>query len=264
MSDLGALVALVAAFDTGRAPAADQFPFSYVGAVRLELWEMGADAPTGAWTSFEPWLDQLRRRGVTSLRAAVPGVNDDGPLPDRANFGMANGSESWLLASGTRQERWRTLWRVGGPDRPEQRIWEVLVQGVLAPTGMEDVELPLPTPEPIATGNLVGAIGAAVDLGGRAGLDTSELRRALEIATAPPEPVPTAAAYQGAWLPDGWKSASVRRLIRAAFAANVFRGMGSWNDVRPPDPAQAAEYEAVSDRLFRAMLDGVVAGLNGA
>src|SRR6187200_3432593 len=135
MSDLGALVALVAAFDTNRSPDAAQFPFNFLGSLQIELWDAGAERPAETAASFGEWIDGLRRRGVSSLRVAIPGINLEGELPDRLQFGITNSSESWLIAGGTREERWRTLWAVGDRDRPDRRIWRVLVQGVREPPG---------------------------------------------------------------------------------------------------------------------------------
>jgi hypothetical protein len=56
-------------------------------------------------------------------------------------------------------------------------------------------------------------------------------------------------------------STEQRQILGAVSAAWVFGGMGSWNDVAPPE-AHAGDYEQVSEQLFRALIDAICALAN--
>ncbi|PWE17826.1 hypothetical protein DDZ18_05575 [Marinicauda salina] len=52
-----------------------------------------------------------------------------------------------------------------------------------------------------------------------------------------------------------------RALLEASTMAWVFGGMGSWNDFYPSEE-KAAEYERVSEALYRAIQDAQLAAVN--
>ena len=63
-------------------------------------------------------------------------------------------------------------------------------------------------------------------------------------------------------LPAEGYSLAARQLLAAGSRAEVFGGIGSWNDVRFESPEVEAEYRSVSERLFRAVLEALVAATN--
>ncbi|HEX2143770.1 MAG TPA: hypothetical protein VHG10_04585 [Glycomyces sp.] len=72
-------------------------------------------------------------------------------------------------------------------------------------------------------------------------------------------------------MPDGHEtmfpadvlSPAALRLLAACDRASVFGGMGSWNDLGFPDPAEAEEYKAVSEALYAAVNTAYLAVANG-
>jgi hypothetical protein len=260
-----ALIATVAGFDT-RTPVTTSTPgFEFVEWVRFELWISGATAPAETADSFDGWFAGMQGRGIGRLLLAIPGLNTGGTLPDRRKFGFINTAGWFLIGAGRHRERWRVLWRVGNQQAPDRRIWQILFQGVVA----DDHDPPTvsaPRPIEVETNNLLGALNAAQHFAQRTQLEPwpASFARALMIGTAPPEPPPAEAAYQGSILPAGWRSPEVRRLLRTALAAGVFGGMGTWNDVAMRDGADAAEHEHVSQQLFIAMLAAYATGVNTA
>ncbi len=55
----------------------------------------------------------------------------------------------------------------------------------------------------------------------------------------------------------------VRHLLAGAFSSWVFGGMGSWNDLSFDEESQK-EYEAISDELFNAIHQAIIAGVNNS
>jgi hypothetical protein len=235
------MVTLAAAVETGRPPSTTEFPWVFVEWTHSELWDdPGAAGPIARAASTEEWLAGVGARGIGRMLLVIPGLNGPGALPDRHKFGFAGPAGEQLLASGA-DEVWRVLSEVGDRGAPDRRIWRLLLQGVVAPPGTYP-RPPLPTTVAFAQANLLAALRALVTYADRAGLDATEAQTAIGVADGSIDPTPT----QGHWLPADWRTPAVRRLIAGAFAANVFRGMGSWNDEAPPSPADAPEHERVS------------------
>jgi hypothetical protein len=67
--------------------------------------------------------------------------------------------------------------------------------------------------------------------------------------------------YHPDLLPAGYTS-EARQLAAMAVKAWVFGGMGSWNDVYFDDRQVAAEYAAISQNLYGALLRALLASVN--
>ncbi|MGY6499848.1 MAG: hypothetical protein ACXIVQ_02975 [Acidimicrobiales bacterium] len=76
---------------------------------------------------------------------------------------------------------------------------------------------------------------------------------ALEMASST-EPT---APYHPDMMPAVGYSIEARRLLSMATRAWVFGGMGSWNDVGFSDRETHERYRAISERLYRAVIDAV-------
>lgn len=63
-------------------------------------------------------------------------------------------------------------------------------------------------------------------------------------------------------LPDWGYSECAHRLLQGAGHADVFGGMGSWNDIGFSDQKRQATYERVSEHLYQAVCEAVVVAAN--
>lgn len=82
--------------------------------------------------------------------------------------------------------------------------------------------------------------------------------KAIVAAVSPDPAVP----YNPDIAPDGALTLERRQLLASAVQAWVFGGMGSWNDVWLEDESQMGEMAHVSDRLYGAVMDALVAVTN--
>ena len=262
MSDLGALVALVAAFDTNRSPDAAQFPFNFVGSLQIELWDTGRRTP-----GRDRRVVRRMDRRAAAPRRLVPARRDPGHQPQEASSPTACSSaprtavsRGWSPPASRRS--------VGARCGPSATV--------IGPTG--------------GSGGCSSRVFASHPVRLRSVCRCRRRNRSRPRRSSAPcrrrcrsarGSVSTPPSSSGPWTSPpprpnrrrrpprsrvhGCRRAGARRESPAparAFAANVFRGMGSWNDIGPP-AADAAEYEAVSQRLFTAMLDAIVAAVNG-
>jgi len=225
--------------------------FQFVASLRFEM-EQG-----GEQDSVADWLRDLRGRGIDRLFlvAGAPGraVLGEAPVDERYLVAFAGAGSWFVLATGAGTETWRARWEVGDLHAPDQRIWNVTYGGRVLPQGAEPPRPPVDE----ADRTLRGALRSAADL-----------------AASRPEIREWAGIFEGAlnttkppdWLdllPAGAYGADAQRLAATAAAAWVFGGMGSWNDYSFPDDREfGARYDRVSEDLYRAVLDGLVAATN--
>jgi hypothetical protein len=64
------------------------------------------------------------------------------------------------------------------------------------------------------------------------------------------------------YLPSFGYSCESRRLVNAASSAWVFGGMSSWNDMWFSNPKLQQQYEKVSEQLYEAVCNGIIAATN--
>lgn len=187
-------------------------------------------AGPATWPDVPSWLTGLRDRGARALR--LHRIND-----------------SWVLVAetGSGQEAWRPNWSVTAPHAWDKRIWAVRYDA-------EGIAVDVRTPP-------VGATAAEL----RAAVEQAEAFARRAGATFWADWFARALAAEGTFryhddmVPPAFP-AERRRLAAMAEQAFVFGGMGSWNDV-VIEPE--AEYRAVSDRLYAALLPAFVAAVNG-
>lgn len=227
--------------------------FQFVGSVEFHL-SAGSSAQGFRADTVTDWLLQLRDRQAERLWLVIPEakpVADLGqPVDEHMLAGFANAGRWSLVTTGGRQpEEWRASWSVGDRNAPGHRIWSVRYEGVYA-----DRAAPQRPDLRGATAQLTTALEAARDFAMRQAMDTwpAWFERALTVSDDIP--------YHPDMLPSAYTS-EARHLAAMAAQADVFGGMGSWNDVFFADNA-AAEYEAVSRNLYNAVQLALVASVN--
>jgi hypothetical protein len=208
-------------------------------------------------TSIEEWLGAASRWGVGRLSFLGGGS----AFP-------AGGSAPGF--TGVRDGAWGILGH--GPDRafawyPAGEIDDTVtgVQAPLSPAGEAGFRM-LVRHEPITPAvvdldarrrELLGAMAAAQEFAAEHPYTLGTFARwfevALEAAARPEEPIPGGLDL----FPSKGYPAEARRLLSLAVDGWVFGGMGSWTDAGFADPDTDARYRAVSDRLYRALIDAV-------
>jgi hypothetical protein len=225
--------------------------FQFVASLRFEM-EFG-----GGQDSVAAWLGDLRGRGIDRLWlvAGAPGraVIGEAPIDERYLVAFAGAGSWFVLTTGAEAETWRAAWEVGDLHAPDRRIWNVTYRGQVLPLGADP-------PRP----SVAGADRRLRDA----------LRAAADLASSRPEIAEWAGIFEGALttneppdrldlLPTDSYSADAHRLAATAAAGWVFGGMGSWNDYSFRDDTEfQARYDRVSEDLYRAVLDGLVAATN--
>ena len=231
--------------------------FRYVGRLGFSL-----ELPTGSTEEFgsvADWLRALRERGVERLFLVTGSVGpvQVGGQPVAEHYLVAfAGAGSWsLLATGRSNEIGRATWEVEDLHAADQRIWDVRYHGAVLG---EEVEPPRPS---LAESELRlrEALHAARDFAAANGF--REWADVFEGALADAPAAPTDGGDEFDLLPVTASDAA-RSLAAMASRAWVFGGMGSWNDVGVSDPAARETYERVSEDLYQAVLQALVAATN--
>jgi len=210
--------------------------FRWVGAARF-----------GESTTTRAWFEALRDAGARRLELVLPGAK-------RLFAGFSNAVPAAIRVE-PRGELWTARWELIDPRPADGRIWSVVHERREAPP-----ETSAPPTLPGATAEL-RAVLAEVEtvarrddfLAGFAGAFRTAAAQLDDRKPTPPYPD---------LLPDGGYTIEARRLLAASGHAWVFGGMGSWNDVTFGDKAVQADYERVSELLWRAILDGLRAAVN--
>ncbi|MBB5869881.1 hypothetical protein F4553_003260 [Allocatelliglobosispora scoriae] len=222
--------------------------FQHVGAVRF-------DGVTEACGDVASWLSYLSRDGASRIQVVMPDFADppeDPSLPWHHRIGFVGGLPIGLLVQTQRgSELWRAGWEVG--DRTSATPWLVTYSG--EPTAMWAYCPPFG-----ATWlELRSAVEEAAAFAGAHGMNPWGCVFAEALAQGVAErPL---LAYPD-MVPDHGVSLERRRLLALATRANVFGGMGSWNDAGFDDEAVRAEYEGISRRLFTSSMYALAAAVN--
>jgi hypothetical protein len=208
--------------------------------------------------SVRPWLETQAANGIERIWLSLTGLDGSrstGPLPPHIAIAFAGGSHGGLLTvHGRGRILWESEWAVGDRDAPDRRIWHVTYGG------RETTEDPRRPDVDGAAGRLVAALEAARGfaqghgLGHWPGVFDHALRCWTEPGVGP--------KYHADLFPPGRFDEKAVRLASMAQMANVFGGMGSWNDVGVGDGAAADDYQAISRELYAAMLEAFLASVN--
>lgn len=242
--------------DRGEPPTLDgNSTFQHVGGVRFDSHSPGGGLHF-AGTDVTSWLAHLEKRGASRISLLMPDFADepdDPGLPWHGRAGFVGGLPIGLFVQTTGGgEMWRADWEVG--DRTSANPWQVHYRG--EPTGMWAYSPPFDETQAELTAAVKAAAAFATVH------DMQPWDRVLAEALAQgvgDRPVP---AYHRDMVPERGVSLARRRLLALATGANVFGGMGSWNDVGFGDTAIEADYDAISRRLFTAVMYAFAAAVN--
>lgn len=205
-----------------------------------------------------PWLGWLHDRGVLRIGLVAPTSEarqvGGQPVEDHLLVAFA-GAGRWALttvdAGGGGTLAWPARWSVGDREAADQRIWDVTYEGRSV-----GAVRPLDRPLLAAAADLRTAL-EEIEAFAR-GRDDAWWGDAFAEARARFTEAEPAFPYYPDVIPDGL-GLPRRRLAAVAAGSWVFGGMGSWNDQGFPDPEVRAEFDRVTGRLYRAVLDAFVA-----
>ncbi|HVY03381.1 MAG TPA: hypothetical protein VG983_06960, partial [Caulobacterales bacterium] len=172
---------------------------------------------------------------------------------ERMLVGFVGGGPRWIVETTAekRAKLWQGFDRLGDRDDPERKIWRstYILQGETAPQNA-----PV-TPLGVAAQDVIEALDAVIAFAANnaPGWDDyfRKARAVWEEGAAPDEDL----ARYGDVDPIGLRLLAV---VRNAWA---FGGMGSWNDVSFEAIVQA-EYDQVSEQLFRALIAAITSVAN--
>lgn len=201
------------------------------------------------------WLNHIQQSGQgVKLRLLQRG---DPNISDRNSVGLAGGGPVVLIEThDSKRGAWRSHWQVTKQSAQDRRIWSVTYQESPAP----------PTPEEVYSsaeirGELRSALTDAIGFSSahNMGFDDYLLKGSETLNSARP----LENFYHADVVPSGLVDLDNQQILGCCSAAWVFGGMGSWNDVWFEGPDQS-DYERVSDRLFNAIMKGVMAATNSS
>ncbi|MGA7156129.1 MAG: hypothetical protein WBY53_04745 [Acidobacteriaceae bacterium] len=212
----------------------------------------GTAGPIGS--NPNEWFHALLAEGVRGLRLAQAPRNNP-KLPDRVTAGFSGGGSSWAIEAAKpdgMSDFYIARWAVGDRKDPNRRLW--LVEYKLVTT------VPTPTPSTTSlqsadddlTSALRQILAFAINI--HADNFAALFANALDSLANPS----THHGYHQDLFPAGSLSPQAAALLDACQAGWVFGGMGSWNDMGLTD----AEYERVSDNLYRAITEAIPAAAN--
>lgn len=206
----------------------------------------------------DEWLAAMRSRGVREFRI---GHRSEGntPTPERMHAGFVGGGGVWVLETrGSRSEKWLPRWEVWNQDAPDSRIWRVeyRLMGESDASRQATPDLELVTQDLARSLADVHAFASRHDLDGFASLFAKASETLLAEETV-------LHGYHRDLAPVDALPGEAARLLDAAQSAWVFGGMGSWNDIWF-EGDDGAEYERVSEGLFRAVLVAIPAAVDAS
>jgi hypothetical protein len=207
----------------------------------------------------QAWFAHLLANGAKGIRLIYQPHNKPG-IPDRMSAGFVGGGGTWIievLGPKTQSEFWLAKWKVGNQNAHDKKIWRVTYGRVsIAPTSQfkpHDVQN--------AKNHLAQAIreihafSVEHDCGN---FFTQCFADALDTLASEGANLH---GYHNDLAPAGFLPKQSLTLLDACQRAWVFGGMGSWND-KLFSGADKAEYDQVSEQLFRCLTEAIVVGAN--
>jgi hypothetical protein len=208
--------------------------------------------------SPDEWFSYLRKKGARGVRLLRKAQND-ARISDRMSAGFVGGGGTWMieviLAKG-RSEYWVARWEVWNKNAPEQRIWRVTY-------GRADQGSTTNSPAPDLLHlkqRFLTRLQAIRSFSVKEKCDpfTASFDKALDTISAHGLELH---GYHRDLSPAGFLQADAVVMLDAAQSSYVFGGMGTWNDMGFAKETQK-EYEQVSEDLFRALNEVIVAATN--
>ena len=232
--------------------------FQYVEALKFARYQdKQAFQGTEIANDVRSWFETLHSEGARRLwYVAFAWQRDD--LPEHIAGSFAGGVPRAIQVDyPDRYELWYPKWTVGDKDHPHRRIWNVEYRALPS----ERSQVRMPDVESIRV-YLRQKLEAAEEFAQRAAEGAQPwaawFTAALQLLTNS-IPLPP---YHTDMLPQDGYLLLARQLLAAATQANVFSGMGSWNDIGFNDKAIQAQYEQVTRELYEAVKISFIAAVN--
>jgi hypothetical protein len=201
------------------------------------------------------WLRQIKPGGATKaiLHFAKSGRSI---APDYKLAGLVGEGGTWslIVRYPNRADSWQARWQVTRQGDPAQRIWTVTYG--LAASNAHVPDLSKIDLERVAQ-ELRRVLSDAVEFAAsRPHLDgfAQTFQRGLDVLNRSAEP--TFPDYVDFVCLDSYPD-TARRLFAASYAAWVFGGIGSWNDMYFEDPNENRRYEDISANLYAAVTEAI-------
>lgn len=210
-------------------------------------------------SSPKEWLGTLKRDGVVRVRLDCA-RQDDPALADRTLAGFIGGAGTWyleLVRANAQSDYLVADWQVNAQRAPGGRVWRATYKQV---SGASTNGPPLSLAQASADLNAALHDVAAFALEQKLSNWHSNFLSALDAFDATK---PARHDNCADLAPPGVLPPDARILLDACQRAWVFGGMGSWNDMGFAD-ADQSEYDRVSDRLYQAVVAGIIAAANAS
>lgn len=208
-------------------------------------------------SSPREWLATLKADGVRRVRLGHAAGND-ATVADRNLAAFIGGGGTWyleLVRDAGQSSYLRAGWVVDRARATDSKMWRATYAQVTGPStnaGAQSV--------PHAIAQLKDALNEIARFADRQHL--SNWHANFVAALDAFDPAKPARFDNCADLtPPGVLPPDARTLLDACQRAWVFGGMGSWNDLGFQEPDQS-EYDRVSERLYQAVVNGLIAGAN--
>jgi hypothetical protein len=183
---------------------------------------------------------------------------DNPHFPDRMSTAFVGGGGIWSLQlrRGDRTEAWFASWLAASKQPMGQGVWRVVYRGVRRARFNSPVEdLSLLAAELSAILSVIEGFASLHDPPAFA-----KCFRQAQGRLASENPLDT--DFLRDLAPAGLLSLTSQRLLAAAYAAWVFGGMGSWNDLGSFEGSAQVEYDTLSQRLFDTLNRVICAATN--
>lgn len=152
-------------------------------------------------------------------------------------------------------ELWYPRWQTGGSTG---KIWRVEYRGLMCNRSYAMPLVPLDQVKVYLRQALAQAEAFALRPEAGAASWAGWFTKALALLeSGTPEP-----PFHPDMLPAGSYPPAARQILAAAVQANVFGGMGSWNDISFADPQMQLEYQSVTAALYEAVKTSTVIASN--
>ena len=226
--------------------AAENSVFKYVKSVTFDGVE-----------GVRPWFEAMSSEGVRQIQLALDGHElgrEDEVLAPHVAAAFSGGSHEYLVASGDGKETaWFATWDWSESSQKDGR-WEVSYSSVPAVNAPRIISVEL------AAKRLAQVLRRARKFASANGLDPwpAVFEEALRQGNTPGlQP-----KYHPDLFPAGVFPAAAERLAAMAQMADVFGGMGSWNDVWLQNAFTKTRYKRLSARLFSCVRTGFAASVS--
>lgn len=221
---------------------------AFTGVDRIAFVGVREEDPVAG--SAPEWLAQLKLAGVHRMELLTSVHEVDG-MGARHVAGFANAPQKMILARGTTGATlWRSEWSVV-PQETGHNTWSVSY----ARRTLDAVGDYKPSPDVhVCLDALVNALQGCLAFCKNNGLD-DWAKFFHDAATFQPD-------EKSVCLPEVGYDIDAHHLVRMGQRAWCFGGMGSWNDQVFNDDVVTAEYEKVSEALFRVLLISSAAAAN--